>query len=232
MQDQGTNRNIINNPELNELLNPPKSKTLLVVSLAGFGLMLLIGISSLCFLFYSVSTEFENGDDYFNDDYSGYEDSDDGIGTKISPNQAKAWLLEKEENMNNLASLVEQQKNMHSLWVATSQEQDDTDILVWINEKPCTADPGAVSAEAGDERYLFSDVLKDLQVGIIDFYEIINLMEKTSMEGYELYRSSEKKVEGIEFFHESYAGLFYYASDGESPDTEVFELAEKWWFIE
>lgn len=228
MQNQDPSQPLVDNPELNELLDPPKSKTLLLVTLTVLGLMFFAGAISIGVLVYSFSDDSENSDDYSSYDY----DDDEGEGTEITPGQAKGWFLANEESMNSLTQVAEQNDDMHSLWIATAEKQEEADIFVWINEVACTANPSSVRTESGDELYLFSDILKELQVGVIDFYEITNLMKQNSVAGYEIYHVDETTVEGIDFFHESYAGVFYYSPDGKEPDEGGHKLAKKWWFVE
>lgn len=238
MQNQDPNNQITNNPELDELLNPRKTKTLLVVSLVGLGLLLIMGIVAAVIMVYTFKNfdGFDNFDDYYND-YDSYDYEEDsgynGDGLiEITPDQARSWFGENQPGMNALAEAAIKQEKLKSVWVATSYDQEANDIFVWINDKPCTADPGRVSDEPGDERYLFSDVLKEIEVSVVDFYEITSLMKEGSMEGYELYYNDEDVMVGIDFFHESYDGTFYYSSNGEDPDVTAYDLAEKWWFIE
>lgn len=241
MQNQDPNNRITNNPELDELLNPPKTKTLLVVSLVGLGLALLVGIGAVIVMVYTFSQGF-GGFDYGNDDYSSYYDNEyngesdsdyasDGL-IEISPEQAKTWIQENLDGMNSLAQAAEKHKGLVSVWVATAYDQEDRGIFVWINDKACTANIAHVTDEPGEERYLFSDVLSELDVSAVDFYEIVNLMKANSMEGYELYNNDANVMTGIDFFHESYDGTFYYSSDGAEPDVPGHDLEEKWWFIE
>ncbi len=238
MQNQDRDKQIVDNPELNELLNPPKSRTLLVASLIGFGLMLIIGIAGVIFV---VTSNHEKGGHGYHStegagNYSsGSEEYDSYELVEISPGQAKAWLQENLGGMNTLSDAAGKHKLLRNVWIASAYDYETNKIFVWINDIPCTDNPAHVGDEGGEERYLFSEVLKDADVSVVDFYEIVNFMKKSGIEGYELYEGGAgSELAGAGFFHESYDGTFYRSFDGKAPDPAGpgHELADRWWFVE
>lgn len=238
MQNRDIDKQIADNPELNELLNPPKSRTLLVASLIGFGLMLVAGVASMIIAF---SFHHEGGGHGFHSDEGAgsYSSDSEEPGSyslvEISPGQAKTWLQENISGMNALSVAAGKHKLLRNVWIASSYDYETNKIFVWINDIPCTDNPAHVGDEGGEERYLFSEVLKDVDVSVIDFYEIVSFMKNNGIEGYELYEGgSGSELAGASFFHESYDGAFYFSFDGKAPAHAGpgHELADKWWFIE
>ena len=134
--------------------------------------------------------------------------------------------------MDNLTRAAMQFPAMHSLWLGSESDLERYNIYVWINDVSCTADPARVSDEPDEELALFSDELKAISVPVVDFYEVLNLLKQYNIEGYELYADASGNLTGVELYHASYDGIFYYAVDGEKPDEYAHNLQGDWWFME
>lgn len=225
MNNQNFNQN-----ELDQLLNPPKSKLPLIAGiLVTISVLGMIGSFIALVVFIAKSPDFQEAfeaEQYEYNDDSAY----DGDLLKITPEQAKTWIGENFTEMNSLESMVEKEPSLRSLWLASESTAAYDNTFAWINEVNCTADTAAVNEEDGV--FLFSDFVSNLGVSITNFYAIIDKMRSINIEGYELYKDGNDKVLGIDFYHREYDGSFYYAVDGDEPVGGGYKLQDNWWFTD
>lgn len=239
MKQQNFNQN-----ELEQLLNPPKSKAPVIIGLVVAFLGILF-MGSMGFVIYKAissqefQTAFQQGlqeglQDGLQEglqeefDYEASNTEDEHL-ISITKEQASEWVHINEPALLALIEKIKAYPQMEKMWLASANELQNNNTYVWINDITCTATPGAVDTNNEDGVALFSDVLNKLNVPVTAFYDLNNEMQALNIVGVEIDASGE--IDGINLYHGKYDGAFYYSLNSKQTGDYGEHLFDNWWYF-
>lgn len=222
-----------NQNELEELLNPPKSKAPLILGLVlAFLAILFMGATG--FVIYKAvnSQELQNALQEGLQQESDSETSnpeDDNLIT-ITKDQASEWVHLNQAPLQALIEKTKAHPKLEKVWLATAKDFENHNIYAWINDVPCTANPAAVNNSDENTLLLFTDVLSELNVPVTAFYDLNNEMQALNIVGFELDTLAES-VNGVNLYHGKYDGAFYYSINPKQMEDYGEHLFDNWWYF-
>lgn len=184
------NQQNFNQNELDQLLNPPKSKAPVIIGLV-LAFLAILFMGSMGFVIYKAvsSKEFQAAfQEGFQEGFQGelnYENSniDDENLISITKEQASEWVHTNEAALQALIVKIKAYPKLEKVWLATAKDFENDNIYAWINDVTCTANPGAVNDSEEGGLTLFSDVLNNINVPVTAFYDLNNDMQALNIVG-------------------------------------------------
>ena len=232
------NQQNFNQNELDQLLNPPKSKAPVIIGLV-LAFLAILFMGSMGFVIYKAvsSKEFQAAfQEGFQDGFQGaldsensYTDSNDENLISITKEQASEWVHTNEAALQALIVKIKAYPKLEKVWLATAKDFENDNIYAWINDVTCTANPGAVSDSEEGGLTLFSDVLNNISVPVTAFYDLNNDMQALNIVGFEIDSSGE--MDGINLYHGKYDGAFYYSVNPKQTEDYGEHLYDNWWYF-